>query len=61
MKETQIISGLCTLLLLILIPIEKDYGLKSDMLGFIMVTLFTFLFASHFVGLANQEKKNGKK
>lgn len=54
MKAIQITSGLGALALLILIPLEKDYSIKMDLLSFLMIMLPTFFASSHFVGIQNR-------
>lgn len=59
MKSLQITSGIGSVALLILIPLETDYSFKLDLLAFLLVMITIFLTASHFVGIEN--KSNNEK
>jgi hypothetical protein len=60
MKSLQIASGYLSALMLVLIPFEKDYGMKVDLLSFLLLSIIVLIISSHFVGIENQSN-NGKK
>ena len=54
MKSLQIASGIGSVALLILTPLETDYDFKLDLLSFLFLTAITFIVSSHYVGIQNK-------
>ena len=60
MKLIQTISGLIAAASIVMTTIANNYNLKEYTLGLFLVGLIPFLYASHKIGLKNDEQNEIK-
>lgn len=58
MKKLQAITGITSIICMILMQVV-DYNLSEDLFCLVVICLPVFLYASHIVGLENQDRKEG--
>lgn len=56
MKTIQAITGITSIVCMILMQIV-DYNLSQDLFCLVIICLPVFLYASHIVGMENQDRK----
>ena len=60
MKTLQAVSGITALVCMMLIHFVSE-EMAGDLFGMTIICLPVFLYASHIIGLRNQDKKGGSR